>query len=611
MAEHKITPHVFISASSDDLRSAREVVKNALLTIGCHPIVQEHFEPDYRSVKDMIRGRLEGCHAMIHLVGKRYGGEPSPESLPPGTPRRSWTQMEYDLAKELGIKTFLFICDEGYPFDVQPDPEPADEIALQEAYRQRLLTGEQLYIEVRDSEELALRISEMKLEAAELRKEAKKSSSRLLTVLVITAVVLAGVFSLLFILNRNDSDLKSGQEQILASVDEMRQSFSGLSAKGGIIPSPTSPEQFYHNARMYELQGDYGNARKAYLKYFTFPVDFLDPHLRFQKFLKVQEGLEGARETYQAITGKTDAISPQLASALLWNREKRISEISLFSQNHPDFAPAYYLLSEDYSVEKVGPQSLEDKRREKELLDQFRSLDRKGEAVKWFLDKSLIAEWRDDAAARLRALESAESALENPLSMTWMSHNSGWNGTVQLGEMATEIFWKKEGDTEFTSTGFTTARNMTTGKPHPQPTIQLPKDAGTTRIQIKYLNLRGEEMGPFDVTFEPVSQSLAQAKNILGMTRTSWVSFRDFDGKTLIYFTHLLGHRGSLSQVYYGVDSEIPQTELPFPAYDKPGYAPIDSDLTIFLEVPEATKFVTAQVVYKDGTRSKIERFNR
>ena len=204
MAEHKITPHVFISASSDDLRSAREVVKNALLTIGCHPIVQEHFEPDYRSVKDMIRGRLEGCHAMIHLVGKRYGGEPSPDSLPPGTPRRSWTQMEYDLAKELGIKTFLFICDEDYPFDEKPDPEPADEVALQEAYRQRLLTGEQLYIEVRDPEELALRISEMKLEAAELRKEAKKSSSRLLTVLVITAVVLAGVFSLLFLLNRND-----------------------------------------------------------------------------------------------------------------------------------------------------------------------------------------------------------------------------------------------------------------------------------------------------------------------------------------------------------------------------------------------------------------------
>ena len=39
-------PKVFISATSGDLRSIRQIVKEALLTINCHPVEQTNFEPD-------------------------------------------------------------------------------------------------------------------------------------------------------------------------------------------------------------------------------------------------------------------------------------------------------------------------------------------------------------------------------------------------------------------------------------------------------------------------------------------------------------------------------------------------------------------------------------
>jgi hypothetical protein len=68
-------PKIFISATSGDLSSARQIAKEALLTINCHPVEQTNFEPDWRSVTDMLRGKIGDCQALIHLVGFRYGAE--------------------------------------------------------------------------------------------------------------------------------------------------------------------------------------------------------------------------------------------------------------------------------------------------------------------------------------------------------------------------------------------------------------------------------------------------------------------------------------------------------------------------------------------------------
>ncbi len=43
-------PKIFISATSCDLSSARQIAKEAPLTINCHPVEQANFEPDWRSV---------------------------------------------------------------------------------------------------------------------------------------------------------------------------------------------------------------------------------------------------------------------------------------------------------------------------------------------------------------------------------------------------------------------------------------------------------------------------------------------------------------------------------------------------------------------------------
>ncbi|MDF1753150.1 MAG: DUF4062 domain-containing protein [Verrucomicrobiales bacterium] len=592
----KITPHVFISATSGDLRSARDIVKNSLLTIGCHPIVQEHFEPDYRTIKDMLREMVADCEAVIHLVGFHYGGEPDPASLPPGTGRRSWTQLELDVARELGKKVYLFIFDKSYPFDEPTQPDPDDELSLQEVHRQRIFNGEYIYHIIKSPVDLSRRVIELRLEAAELREQVEKSNNQL--------------SDALGTMEKNAGELKEGQVSILSSVAEMRDAFSVYSELGGIIPDPTLPEHFYYNAKISELKGDYGNARKYFIEYFRFDIECIDPHLLFIQFLKVQEGKEGAAETYRHVVRNSKSVVHELAEALLWDRERRIAQLQIFLKSHRDCGPAIYLLSLEFSETRLGTRTLQDKRNEKRFLESFRKFDELGHVVKWFVDQSLVSEWRDDATYRLTALQKHTSALEHPVQVPWLSHNRGWVGTIQIAEIATEIYWRPPDKEKFVSTGFLSTRCYSTGQKLPQQTIELPKVTEKTAIEVAYKNLNGEMMGPYPAMLEPYVESHSETKQILNISKRSWATFREYDGKLLLYFTHLLCHRGGLQQITYGLNSN-PRFRVVFPEYNKPGIAPIDSDLPVFITVPPDTTYVTVQVIFKDGAPSEIVKIDR
>lgn len=131
---------VFVSATTHDLASYRQEVSHALLTAEILPIVQEYFAPDHRTIPDLLREKIRRCDAVICLVGFVYGAAP-PESE--GEPR-SYTQMEYFLARELGKPTYLFLASPEYVPDQAPS-ETDDRQAMQLSFRRILETGAQLW----------------------------------------------------------------------------------------------------------------------------------------------------------------------------------------------------------------------------------------------------------------------------------------------------------------------------------------------------------------------------------------------------------------------------------------------------------------------------------
>lgn len=158
----------------------------------CLPIVQDDFPPDYKSVREMLRTKISTCNAVVHLAGFVYGAEPQP--VLPGPDRRSFTQMEYEIAMELKLPTYVFLCGRDFPFDPH-DSEAEDKQRLQLEHRERLLQREELFYEFATREELSSRTRELQLSVENLRSElARERRRRLFTLAAaLAAVVIAGV----------------------------------------------------------------------------------------------------------------------------------------------------------------------------------------------------------------------------------------------------------------------------------------------------------------------------------------------------------------------------------------------------------------------------------
>jgi len=115
-------PTVFISATTADLGSYRLAVRDALLDQGVHPILQNHLEPDYQTLLDILRREINTCDAVICLVGYVYGQEP--KNRPAGAPRRSYTQLEFDIAEAFGKPIYVFLADAQCKFDAHQEELP-------------------------------------------------------------------------------------------------------------------------------------------------------------------------------------------------------------------------------------------------------------------------------------------------------------------------------------------------------------------------------------------------------------------------------------------------------------------------------------------------------
>src|SRR5271166_4722253 len=149
---------VFISATTRELRSYREEVKNALLTLKILPIEERNFPLAYGPLVTMLRDLIGPCDAVIHLAGFYYGAEPAQRR--PGEPRRSYTQIEYDVARELKKPLYLFLATEDY----EPDKlftQSDEEEELQLTHRRVIEECGDIYYRFAGREELGGRIREL------------------------------------------------------------------------------------------------------------------------------------------------------------------------------------------------------------------------------------------------------------------------------------------------------------------------------------------------------------------------------------------------------------------------------------------------------------------
>ncbi len=102
MARLKV--RVFVSATSKGLGTYREQTAGILRALDVEPDHQNDWTADYRSISAIIEARLAAVDAGIFLIGPAFGSAPRGQRA--GV-LRSYTQLEFDVARTLGLPMFI------------------------------------------------------------------------------------------------------------------------------------------------------------------------------------------------------------------------------------------------------------------------------------------------------------------------------------------------------------------------------------------------------------------------------------------------------------------------------------------------------------------------
>ncbi len=104
-----------------------------------------------------------------------------------------------------------------------------------------------------------------------------------------------------------------------------------------------------------------------------------------------------------------------------------------------------------------------------------------------------------------------------------------------------------------------------------------------------------------------------EVKPILGMTRANWIAVREFDGKDLVYVTHIWSWRCGLVAMHVGLNGAEPEP-WPLPECHEDTNAPnamLPDDGLPYRSFPlKSIETVTVELIYDDLTTEKVT-FNR
>jgi hypothetical protein len=189
-------------------------------------------------------------------------------------------------------------------------------------------------------------------------------------------------------------------------------------------------------------------------------------------------------------------------------------------------------------------------------------------------------------------------------------HNGGWSVVFSILDPALGISWRMGDSGNFKETGFLDTLDPRTRKRIPNPSIELAADTPAATIELRYVDVSGEMQGPFPIKFDPEAALIHDQRKILDMTATSWLSFREFNG-LLVYYTQLMSYRCAIREARVGIDTAVPDRVLKMPPCDPKDPSVIPSDAAPYLKLPPATKSVSVELTYRDGSVSEIKSFRR
>lgn len=128
-----MNPNVFISSTIEDLKPYREAAKEAIMSAGFYPQMQEYFtaQSKYPPLETCLQ-KVDECDILVVIVGYRHGWTPKEQPLEPGvySGTKSITRLECERARAREIEILAFLVDETYEWPVEKKEEGRAATAL-------------------------------------------------------------------------------------------------------------------------------------------------------------------------------------------------------------------------------------------------------------------------------------------------------------------------------------------------------------------------------------------------------------------------------------------------------------------------------------------------
>ena len=288
-----------------------------------------------------------------------------------------------------------------------------------------------------------------------------------------------------------------GFEKVLAKIE-------AVDANAGLVGDPKTPNDYYHNARIHELDGNLVEARKAYEKYFEAGFSYFDPYLSYASILK---NLEGPTEARVWLGKLRDQYGNSAAANLVYvlnkeNREDRLSLLQNLAGKYPDYGPIYFYIAEQYSYKETGLPTNEERKKERDALNKLVELEKSQKFSGFFVDKKLVDEKMAYVQQELKLMEGIIGGLiDNPVSFKVEIFNKSASLVFVPTELVQKIYYRLDRAGDFKETGDSgiTMAGQTGTLPNYQ--VNVPMTLGEHVLEMKYVDNKGKESQVFEHNF--------------------------------------------------------------------------------------------------------------
>ena len=303
-----------------------------------------------------------------------------------------------------------------------------------------------------------------------------------------------------------DAKLDQGFTEVLDKIDS-------IDKNAGIVSNPKSYNDYYHNAKVYELTGNLIEARKAYEKYFEADLAYIDPWVSYAQLIK---SLEGPSSVLEFLGEWRDRYSENPAVQLVYalnktEREDKLALLENLKARFSDYGPIELALLELYSYKENGVMTLADQKKNQEALEKLKSLAEGDGLSKYYIDKQQLSEKEDFIRSQQNLADSYYSQMvKNPLDFKFEYLGTGAVSlTFVPAELVKKIYYRIDGAGDFIDTGSMgiTMAGSSESLPNYSAIESLP--VGEHSIEVKYLDSKGQESpaATFDLNIEPIKIS--------------------------------------------------------------------------------------------------------